>query len=195
MPRLAFVLVLVLIPGISPATAQTPELELQGGAGYVWDSGEGPSVPSVTTGVVVWLTSHVGIAGRLVWGIGNDHYDPPIESEARIFFGPGSPRMWTATVQRRWFTHGTELSVGVGWFGHSYEYQEIVTGILRADWSVEPLTPMLIKERSPTGSIASEFLIGRRLAGSVHIKGGFTYGLADDIHPFQPLVLFIVKAR
>jgi hypothetical protein len=80
-------------------------------------------------------------------------------------------------------------------FGHTYEYQEIVRGVWRADGTLAPLTPRLIVESAATGSIASEFLIGKKLAGPVHMKMGFTYALTDDVHPLQPLVLVVVKAR
>lgn len=194
MPRIAFVLVLLLVAVISTVTAQTPEVELQVGGGYVRDSGEGPSVPSATAGAVLWLAQHVGIGGRFVQGIGNDHFDPPVQGGDRIFLGPGGLRLWTATVQGRWFTHGIELNLGIGWGGHSYEHQEILTGIRRADGRIDPITPMLLSQRYGVGFIASEVLIGRRLVGPFHVKGGFTYGLAGDVHPFQPLVLFSVKA-
>ena len=103
--------------------------------------------------------------------------------------------MWTATVQGRWLANGIELNVGIGWGGHSYEYQELLTGIRRGDGRIDPITPVPIPQRYGIGLIASEVLIGRRLVGPFHVKGGFTYGLAGDVQPFQPLVLVSVKAH
>ena len=48
-------------------------IELQGGAGYVIDPGEGPSVPAVNVGVVAWITRGWGIGVRLIEGVGNEH--------------------------------------------------------------------------------------------------------------------------
>jgi hypothetical protein len=128
-------------------------------------------------------------------GIGNDHFDPPSQAGDRIFYGPGGVRMWAVTVQGRGVSHGIELNLGAGWGGHSYEYQETLTGIRRADGSIDPITPRPIAQRYDIGFIAFEALIGRRLVGPLHVKGGFTYGLTGDIHPFQPLVLLSLKAR
>ena len=194
MPRFAIILLLFVWFSL-PAAAQSPGVELQGGAGYVRDSGEGPSVRTASAGAVLWLTQNVGIGGRFIQGIGNDHFDPAIQAGDRIFFGPGGLRMWTATAQGRWLVHGLEWNLGVGWGGHSYEYQETLTGIRRGDGTIDPITPTPIPQRYGTGFIASEVLVGRRLVGRLHVKGGFTYGLAGDVHPFQPLVVLTVKSR
>ena len=195
MPRFATGTLVALILCGSSAAAQTPELEVQVGAGYVGDSGEGPSVPTASAGAILWLTRNVGIAGRLLTGIGDDHFEPPTSGGDRTFLGPGSLRLWTATVEGRWSIQGIELNVGLGWGGHSYEYKEILTGIRRADGSIDPITPMPIHQRYRIGLIASEVFVGRPLGGAFHVKAGFTYGLAGDVRPFQPLVLLAVKTR
>lgn len=47
--------------------------------------------------------------------------------------------------------------------------------------------------RSGAGFTAIDLLAGRHLAGPFHVKGGFTWGLMDDSHPFQPVVLLAWK--
>jgi hypothetical protein len=195
MRRFAIVIVMVGVLFSPPALAQTLEVEVQGGAGYVHDSGEGPSVPTVAAGAVLWLTPHVGISGRYARGIGDDHFDPPVSGGDRTFFGPGGLRMWAATIEWRGFQNGFEFNAGLGWGGHSYEYQEILTGIRRAGGSIDPITPKLLRQRYGIGMIASEVLVGHRIVGPFHLKAGFTYGLAGDVHPFQPVVVLSFKAR
>jgi hypothetical protein len=174
------------------AFAEERGVELQGGAGYVVDSGEGPSVPAVTAGVVAWITRGWGIGVRLTEGLSDDHYDPPHEGGDRLFYGPGDLRMWTITSEWRAIARGTEVNIGVGVGGHGFRYTEILTGIRRGDGEgerIDPIPPQLVRSRSGSALIAFDLLIGRRLFGAVHMKAGFTYALSGDIHPFHPLVL------
>lgn len=177
--------------------AQERGIELQGGAGYVYDSGEGPSVPAASTGVVGWITPGWGLGVRLTHGLTDDHFDPPVEGGDRTFFGPGDLRMWSVTSQWRGVARGTEVNLGLGVGGHGYRYEEILTGIRRAtdddEDHIDPIIPRLIRMRSSSGFIAFELFVGRHLFGPLHLKGGFTYGLAGDLHPFQQVVIFAFK--
>ena len=195
MARLVFLLISSLLLYGSHASAQGLQVEAQGSVGYVRDSGEGPSVPALNVAAIVWLTSRVGIGGHVVRGIGNDHFDPPIVNDDRTFLGPGGLRMWAAMFHLRGEQRRVEFNLGVGLGGHSYEDHDVLTGIRRADETIDPITPELHRLRYATGFIASEMLIGIRLVGPVHLKGGFTYGLADDVHPFQPMMLLSIKSR
>ena len=192
MPKLCVLVMPALMFFHTAAFAQDRGIELQGGSGYVLDSGEGPSVPAVTAGVVAWITRGWGVGVRLTEGLTDDHYDPPQDAGDRLFYGAGDLRMWTITSQWRRIARGTEVNIGVGVGGHGYRYEEILTGIRRGgfdDERIDPIPPQLIRMRSGSGFIAFDLLVGRRLAGPVHVKGGFTYGLAGDIHPFHPLLL------
>ena len=181
----------------TPVSAQEPGIELQSGAGYVYDSGEGPSVPAVSIGVVAWITPGWGLGVRLTDGLTDDHFNPPVEGGDRTFFGPGDLRMWSVTSQWRGVARGTEVNLGLGVGGHGYRYEELLTGIRRAtdddEDHIDPITPRLIRMRSGSGFIAFELFVGRRLVGPLYLKGGFTYGLAGDLHPFQPVVIFAFK--
>jgi hypothetical protein len=180
MLRLCVIVMPALMFFDAAAFAQARGVELQGGAGYVRDSGEGPSVPAVNAGVVAWITRGWGIGARLTEGLTDDHYDPPRDGGDRLFYGPGDLRMWTVTSQWRAIARGTEVNIGVGVGGHGYRYTEILTGIRRGDEDeerIDPIPPQLIRMRSGSGFIAFDLLVGRRLAGPVHVKAGFTYGL------------------
>jgi hypothetical protein len=180
------------------ASAQERGIELQAGAGYVRDSGEGPSVPAVNAGVVAWLTSGWGVGVRVTKGLGDEHFDPVVDGGDRIFLGPADLPAWAVTSQWRGFAGGTEVNAGVGFGGHGYRYEEILTGIRRGDAEggrIDPTPPRFVRLRSGTGFIALDLLIGRRLRGPLHVKGGFTYGLAGDLHPFQPLVMLVWKPQ
>jgi hypothetical protein len=50
-----------------------------------------------------------------------------------------------------------------------------------------------VRLRSGAGFIALDLMTGRQLRGPLHLKGGFTYGVAGDLHPFQPLVMLAWK--
>lgn len=62
--------VMMLVHAI--AFAQERGIEVQGGAGDVFDSAEGPSVPAANAGVVAWLTRR--------WGIG--HADTRVDFDS-----------------------------------------------------------------------------------------------------------------
>ena len=147
-------------------------IELQGGAGYVLDPGEGPSVPAVNVGVVAWITRGWGIGARLTEGVGNEHFDAPRDG----FLGLGDLRIVTLTSQWRWFARGTEVNVALGLGGQGYRYHYVRAG-------------QRVDSRSGSAIIPIDLLIGRHLTGRLHVKGGFTYGLAGDAHPFQPVVI------
>lgn len=191
---LAVAAAMLLFP--TNASAQERGIELQGGAGYVRDSGEGPSVRAVSAGVVAWLTSGWGIGARLTKGLGHDHFDPVADRGDRVFLGPADLRAWAVTSQWRAFTGRTEVNVGLGFGGHGYRYEEILTGIRRGDAEdgrIDPIPPRLVRRRSGSGFLALDFLLGRHLHGPLHVKGGFTYGIAGDVHPFQPMVMLVWK--
>ena len=80
---------------------------------------------------------------------------------------------------------GIELQAGGG-----YLYDWARSADDENDERIDPIPHQLIRTRSGSGFIAIEFLAGRRLFGPLHMKGGFTYGLAGDLHPFQPLLVF-----
>jgi hypothetical protein len=153
--------------------AQERGVEVHGGLGYVIDAGQGPSVPAVNAGAVVWMTPRWGAGVRLMEGIGNDDFDEPIGTT----LGVGGLRMWTVTSQWRWFARGTEVNVALGGGSHAYRFHHAGTSQPTGD-------------RSGSGFVAIDLLVGRRLHGSLHVKGGFTYGLGWDLHPFQPVLLF-----
>ena len=163
------------------AFAQERGIEMQAGAGYVFDPGQGPSVPTATVGAIGWITRGWGVGVRLSKGLRDDPYDPPIEIRDGFTIGPGDLRMWSLTSQWRWFARGTEVNFGFGAGGHGYRYKRIQQGIERYG------------SRSGSGFVAFELLAGRRLRGPLHLKGGFTHGLAGDLHPFQPVVMLVLK--
>ena len=87
--------------------------------------------------------------------------------------------------------HRAQRGRGLG--RHTYEYQQILTGIRRNDDRIDPIPPMLRRDDYGIEFIATEVLVGRRLFGPLHVKGGFTWGLTGDVHPFQPLILLAWK--
>jgi hypothetical protein len=139
----------------TPVFAQDRGIELQGGGGYVFDSGEGPSVPALNGAAIAWLTRGWGLGARLTEGVTSDQ-------------GNGDLRIWALTSQWRWFGGGTEVNLGVGVGGSGWRRHG---------------------SRSGVGFIAIDLLIGRRISGAFHVKGGFTLGLMDDSHPVQPVML------
>src|SRR5687767_12624169 len=88
------------------ALAQERGIELQGGVGYVFESGEGPSVPAVNAGVVGWLTRRWGVGARLTEGLTVDRPDSIADDHGNILLGKGDLRMWAITSQWRWFARG-----------------------------------------------------------------------------------------
>jgi len=176
MPRVVLFVLSAMILFQTDVFAQARGIEVQAGAGYVFDAGEGPSVPAVNVGVVAWITRGWGMGVRLTEGVGHEYLDAPIEA----FLGQGDLRMWTLTSQWRWFARGTEVNVGLGVGGQGYRYHYDRAG-------------QLIRRRSGSAIIPIDLLIGRRITGRLYVKGGFTYGLAGDAHPFQPVVVFAWK--
>jgi hypothetical protein len=176
--------------------AQSVGLELQAGGGYVHDSGEGPSQGAVEVGAVFWLTSHTGVGSSFVKGIGDDHFQPPEHAGDRIFLGPGGLRQTTFTVQFRGVDElGLEWNFGIGIGSVSYEYQQILTGIRRANGEIDPVTPTLLRDRSGVESIPIEVLAGHHIRGPLGVKAGFTYHLTGDMHPFNARLLASVSFR
>ena len=177
--------VVLAMSGLMLASAETRAqergIEVQAGAGYVFDTGEGPSVPTATVGAIGWITRGWGFGARLSKGLRDDPYDPPIEIGDGFALGPGDLRIWSLTSQWRWFAGGTEVNFGFGAGGHGYRYKRIQQGIERAG------------SRSGSGFVAFELFAGRHLRGPLYVKGGFTYGLAGDLHPFQPIVMLVFK--
>ena len=194
MVRAACLVIAASLPFGAPAWAQ-PELEIQGGAGYVYDSREGPSSPAINAAMTVWLTTHTGIGVRFVKGLTDDHYDPPIVDDDRTWLGPGGLRMWSGMLQVRGHKGRAEFNFGIGFGAHSSNDEVILTGIRRADGTIDPITPELHRLRYPTGFIALEMLTGIRLGGPFHLKGGFTYLVPFDIQPFQPMIVLAIKPR
>jgi hypothetical protein len=143
----------------TPAVAQDRGIELQGGAGYVFDSAEGPSVPALHAAAVAWLMRGWGLGARVAEGLTDDR-------------GTGDLRIWALTSQWRGLARGTEVNFGLG--------------VGSSGWR-------RMRLRSGVGFIAIDLLVGRHLAGPFHVKGGFTYGLTGDSHPFQPVVLIAWK--
>lgn len=170
--------------------AQERGIELQAGGGYAYDSGEAPSVPAVNVGVVAWLTPTWGIGARITEGIGSDYYDAPHVDDFNTFLGKADLHIWTLTSQWRQRVGTFELNFGAGVGGLGFRNHWTVTGIPRGGGRIEPTPPQLVTDRSGVGFIALDLLVGRRLAGSIHLKGGFTYSLSDDARPFQPLLVF-----
>ncbi len=99
--------------------------------------------------------------------------------------------MWSLRGQNR----RVEFNVGIGLGGHLSDDKDVLTGIRRADGTIDPITPEVHRLRYSTGGIASELLIGVRLRGPFHLKGGFTHLLSGDVHPFQPVVVLAIKYR
>lgn len=157
MRRLCVCVVPAMLLFHTPAFAQERGIELQGGAGYVFDSGEGPSVPAVNAAALAWLTRGWGMGVRLAEGLADpgDHL-----------------RIWALTSQWRWFGRGTEVNLGLGIGSSGWRYEH---------------------SRSGVGFLAIDLLVGHHLAGPFHVKGGFNWGLMDDSHPFQPVVLLAWK--
>ena len=176
MQRLRALVVPAMLLFNASAVAQERGIEVHGGAGYVFDAGEGPSVPTISAGVVGWVTRGWGVGVRLIEGVANDYYDEPIGTT----LGPGDLRMWTLTSQWRWFARATEVNLGLGAGGYGYRYHRIRDG--------RP-----IGDRSGSGFVAIDLLFGRRVTGPLHLKGGFTYALAGDAHGLQPVVLLAWK--
>ena len=107
---------LMLFPAI--AVAQDRGVELHAGAGYVFDSGEGPSVPAATVGATGWITRRWGIGVRLSEGV-RDEVDAGVAL--------GDLRVWALTSQWRWFPGGTEINAGVGAGSSGFRYKHIQT--------------------------------------------------------------------
>ena len=155
-----------------------------------------PSTPASSDG-----SRGAGVSAyRLTKGIGDDHFDPPIDAGDRTFFGPGDLRMWAVTSQWRGVERGIEVNFGVGVGGHGSRDEQLITGIRRGgvgdeDEVIDPIAPLYIRQRTGSGFIALDLLVGRRLFGPLHVKGGFTYGLAGDLHPFQPVLVFALSRR
>jgi hypothetical protein len=176
MPRRWLLVLSAVMVFHTDVLTQERGIELQGGAGYVLDPGEGPSVPAVIFGVVAWITRGWGMGVRLVEGMGNDYRDAPRDT----FLGLGDLRIFTLTSQWRWFARGTEVNFGFGLGGQGYRYHYMQAG-------------ERIDMRSGSAIIPIDLLVRRHLTGRLHVKGGFTYGLAGDSHPFQPVVVFAWK--
>ena len=172
MPRRWLLVISAVMLFSTDVFTQERGIELQAGAGYVLDPGEGPSVPTVNVGVVAWITRGWGMGVRLTEGVGNEHVDAPRDG----FLGQGDLRIVTLTSQWRWFARGTEVNVALGLGGQGYRYHYDRAG-------------QLIRRRSGSAIIPIDLLIGRHLTGRLHVKGGFMYGLAGDAHPFQPVVI------
>ena len=162
------------------ARAQERGIEVQGGAGYVFDSAEGPSVPAVNAGVVAWLTRGWGIGARLAEGLTDERFDRSPREFEDASRAIGDLRVWALTSQWRWFARAVEINAGVGVGSSGWRSKYVRAG--------ERMT-----SRSGVGFLAFDLLVGRRIAGPVHLKGGFNYGLMDDSHPFQPVVMFALR--
>ena len=162
------------------AFAQQRGIELQGGAGYVFDSAEGPSVPAVNAGLVVWLTRGWGLGARLAEGLADERFDLAADESGDVSRSLGDLRVWALTSQWRWFARAIEVNAGVGVGSSGWRSKSVRTG--------ERTT-----SRSGVGFLALDVMVGRRIAGPVHLKGGFTYGLMDDSHPFQPVVMVALR--
>jgi hypothetical protein len=172
MPKLSVFMMPALMFIHTAAFAQDRGIELQGGVGYVLDSGEGPSVPAVNAAAVAWLTRGWGVGARLTEGLTDDDIGQS--------FAPGDLRIWAITSQWRWTPRAFEVNAGIGAGGHGYRFKSIQTG-------------ERTRSRNGSGFVALDLLVGHHLAGPVHIKGGFTFGLSGDLFPFQPVVLFAFK--
>ena len=172
MPRLSVVVLPALMLLYTTTLAQERGIELQGGIGYVHDSDERPSVPAVNAGVVGWVTGGWGVGVRLTEGLTDD--------EIRQSVVPGDLRLWAVTSQWRWIAHGTEVNAGVGGGRHSYRFKNTETG-------------QRASSRTGSGFLALDLLVGRHVAGPLHVKGGFTFGLGRDLFPFQPVVMLAFK--
>jgi hypothetical protein len=174
MPRLLLLVMSAVVVVHADVVAQARGIELQAGIGHVFNAA--PSVPAVNPGLIAWLTPRWGIGARLTEGVARDDFDEPTGET----LGVGGLRMWTLTSEWRWFGRGTEVNVGLGGGRHEYRYEVTETALPRSD-------------RSGSGFLAMHLLVGRRLHGPLHVKGGFTYGLGWDLHPFQPVAVFAWK--
>ena len=170
--------VMLLVHAI--AFAQERGIEVQGGAGYVFDSAEGPSVPAANAAVVAWLTRGWGIGVRLAEGLTDEPFGLTADGVDSGLRAVGDLRVWALTSQWRWFARGVEVNAGVGVGSSGFRY--------KTDRAGQRTTT-----RSGVGFVAFDFLVGRHIAGPVHLKGGFNYGLMDDSHPFQPVVLIALR--
>lgn len=72
------------------------------------------------------------------------------------------------------------MNVGLGAGGYGYRFKQLRTG-------------QAVGSRPGSGFAAIDVLVGRRLTGPVHVKGGFTFGFARGLHAFQPLLLIALK--
>ena len=159
MGRLCVAVLPALLLINASAFAQGRAIEVQGGAGYVLDAAEGPSVPAVNAAAVAWLTRGWGLGVRLSEGLTDDR-------------GSRDLRIWALTSQWRWPGRGAEVNLGLGVGGSGWRDA---------------------RGRSGVGFAAIDLLVGRHLTGPWHVKAGFTSGLMDDSHPFQPVVLLAWK--
>ena len=179
MPSVAVMCVLTLLM-CATAFAQERGIELQTGAGYVFDSAEGPSVPAANAAVAVWLTRRWGIGARLAEGLTDERLDLPPDEFGNVLRAVGDLRVWALTSQWRWFARGVEVNAGVGVGSSGFRF--------KSDRAGQRTT-----RRSGVGFLALDLLVGRRIAGPIHLKGGFKYGLMDDSHPFQPVVMIALR--
>jgi hypothetical protein len=184
------VISLVIIANAQPLFAQHVGLELQLGPGYIYDSGEGPSTPTMNVGAIFWFANHIGLGGRFTLGMRDDHFQPPQQADDRTFLGPGSARQAAFTFQFRSFQgHAAELNLGLGFSQVAYQDETILIGIRRSTGEIEAISPQTVREQISTEAIRTEVFIGRNFTEHINLKGGFTFDLTGDVHPFQPMVL------
>jgi hypothetical protein len=183
--------VVVLFPGVAAAQSGV-QLEGYAGPAYVQDSGEGSSGVALTLGGVVWLSSTVGVGANMTVDVRENHRPSTVAGD-RTFLAPANARQSAVVVQFRTVEQGTEVGFGVGLSHLSYDDRTIVTGIRRADGSIDPTSPRVLLERTGTEAIRMQLLIGRPVTRHVKVAGGFTYDVAGDIHPFVPM--FVVSAH
>ena len=176
MPRIAVFLIATVLFFHTRAFAQERGIEVQAGGGYVFDSAEGPSVPAANAGIVAWLTHGWGIGVRLAEGLTDGRAYRAADEDEDVVRRVGDLRIWALTSQWRWFAGATEVNAGVGVGSSGWRAKYTRAGVRTTN-------------RSGVGFLALDLLVGRRIAGPVHLKGGFNWGLMDDSHPFQPVVM------
>ncbi len=177
-PILLLVVGFTMGPAAGPAAAQQRDrIEVQVGGGWVWHYLAPRHLGSVEVGLALWVSDGWGIAVRRVVAPGDSLARPADRPSDNRWAGDGNVRYTTVTARYRRLLRGDlELNVGFGLLA-----QGAVDHLLTPHETGRLQDLQRITEAYRGGG-ALELLVGRKVFGSVGVKGGFTMARYTDLY-------------
>ena len=181
------------------ASAQESRIDLEVGAGYAAtrNAGPPPDLPVLNAGIGLWFNDHVGVAGSVSFGPGEQQNPPesrlefPIGAGDRLFLAAKSLRLGRVTFRYRRQIDALgsmtmKLGGGIqfhGRYDHVTLFAQSATVVVPRDF------------RDSFSGLSTEAFLGRNITPWFSLNGGLIIDFSLDRAYYQPAIHVTFRVR